>query len=185
MTRKNKNARATPLSWARAASNGANVMSNVPTSRIASSTRSCTVFTRHPTRKRSTAGHFAALRRRFTSPPPHVAAASIAEPAPFAALRAGFQRTDNQTVSGQYPSSPQPSGARHVTPLSFARRSGANRFRPDRHARHPELLARLRPRRRHRLRRARAHLRDGVFAARLGGLARLDARASHESRHRT
>jgi hypothetical protein len=55
MTRKNRNARATPLPSARAASNGANVISNVPTSRIASSTRSCTVFTgRHRTRKRST-----------------------------------------------------------------------------------------------------------------------------------
>src|SRR5213596_1469657 len=63
-------------------------------------------------------------------------------------------------------------------------RAVSNRFRPDRHPRHPELLARLRPGRRQRLGRARAHLRDGVFAARLARAPRLDARATRESRHR-
>src|SRR5439155_15287205 len=87
-------------------------------------------------------------------------------------------------VWGSIFSSSEPSGARHATALSFARRSGANRFRPDRHPRHPELLARLRPSCRQRLGRARAYLRDSVSAAWLAGPARLDARASDESRHR-
>src|SRR5439155_26410605 len=55
----------------------------------------------------------------------------------------------------------------------------SNRFRPDRHPRHPELLACLRPGRRQRVGRARAHLRDGVFAARLARAPRLVARSTH------
>src|SRR5437016_3167755 len=74
---------------------------------------------------------------------------------------------------------------RYVPALTAPRSPVSNRFRPDRHPRHPELLARLRPSRRQRLGRPRAHLRDGVFAARLAGPARLDARATHESRHRS
>src|SRR5439155_8279991 len=120
---KDKNLPAIPLPSARAASNGANVISRVPTSRIASSTRSCTVFTPTPYRKRSTPVQLktgpqigpAALRRRLSLRGKQV------PPCIKIALTASF-RVITVTRLGAHP---------HDAPHAGARRG--NRLTGDRH----------------------------------------------------